>query len=350
MSSDASQDARRPTQRRPPCDLELRRPMLVRRTPTSSTNAIGSAALAALRPEKPALAIRFRGRRALLVLDRLASISASPTAARCSATRPRRSTGTDCRAIRGEVFARLDHLPSGVFVKGLVGGGTLIGGDIDDRDFLVDQFKFSDTTSDVQQRQPELRHDRRRLGLFAAARACVSAFFAGYHYWHEKVTAYGLVCNAATRSWAVLRSSAGTVLLDTAGAELRADLACGAHRRRTQGSDRRPLVGQRRDRRRSLCGVAEQGQPSAAAGHGAISARRRTSSPTSQYGYGVEAELFVNYAVTPNIEVGAGVRYWGLPSRNGGVTLRTDLRRQRSRSTNFDQQRYGVLLHVKGTF
>src|SRR5207237_10257104 len=32
---------------------------------------------------------------------------------------------------------------------------------------------------------------------------------------------------------------------------------------------------------------------------------------TSSYAFGVEAELFVNYALTPNIEMGAGVRYWG---------------------------------------
>src|SRR6187402_2371622 len=41
----------------------------------------------------------------------------------------------------------------------------------------------------------------------------------------------------------------------------------------------------------------------------------------SKYAYGVEAELFVNYLVTPNIEIGAGVRYWGLASRMGDVSF-----------------------------
>ena len=40
--------------------------------------------------------------------------------------------------------------------------------------------------------------------------------------------------------------------------------------------------------------------------------------------YGVEAEVFLNYAVTPNIEVGAGVRYWGLASRDGSVAFGPD--------------------------
>ena len=42
----------------------------------------------------------------------------------------------------------------------------------------------------------------------------------------------------------------------------------------------------------------------------------------SRYAFGIEAELFVNYAITPNIEVGAGLRYWGLASRDGQRPLR----------------------------
>ncbi len=69
----------------------------------------------------------------------------------------------------------------------------------------------------------------------------------------------------------------------------------------------------------------------------------------SKYAYGVETELFVNYLVTPNIEIGAGVRYWGLASRIGDVRFGPTFANT-YQLTNFDQERYGVLVHVKGRF
>jgi hypothetical protein len=69
----------------------------------------------------------------------------------------------------------------------------------------------------------------------------------------------------------------------------------------------------------------------------------------SSYAFGVEAELFVNYAITPNIEMGAGVRYWGVMANRGGVQFGPDFGVSDSLN-KFDQQRYGVLLHVKGRF
>ena len=97
-------------------------------------------------------------------------------------------------------------MPSGLFVKGMVGGGRLSDGHIDDQDFLVDQFKFSDTTSDVSSGNP-------RFAMFDVGWAYWPVpevrlgFFAGYHYWHEKVTAYGLVCNQTSPCWAARRQA-----------------------------------------------------------------------------------------------------------------------------------------------
>ena len=67
----------------------------------------------------------------------------------------------------------------------------------------------------------------------------------------------------------------------------------------------------------------------------------------SKYAYGVETELFVNYAMTPNIEVGAGVRYWGLASRDRRRAVRADFA-VTDQLNNFDQQRYGVLAARQG--
>ena len=47
------------------------------------------------------------------------------------------------------MFARVDHLPTGLFAKGLIGGGVLKGGDMDDLDFLITQINFSNTTSAI---------------------------------------------------------------------------------------------------------------------------------------------------------------------------------------------------------
>ena len=70
---------------------------------------------------------------------------------------------------------------------------------------------------------------------------------------------------------------------------------------------------------------------------------------TSHNGYGIEAEIFVNYALTPNIEIGTGLRYWGLFSRVGNVRFGPNFS-DNSTLDNFDQQRYGVLAHIKGKF
>ena len=94
----------------------------------------------------------------------------------------------------GEVFGRVDHIPSGVFVKGMVGGGSVVGGHIDDRDFLASQFRFSDTTSDVS--SGNLSFAMVDVGwAYSPAPGVRLGFFAGYHYWREKVTANGVVCN-----------------------------------------------------------------------------------------------------------------------------------------------------------
>ena len=46
----------------------------------------------------------------------------------------------------------------------------------------------------------------------------------------------------------------------------------------------------------------------------------------SSWGYGVAAEIFINYAITANLELGAGARYWGLFSTEWRRELRTGLR------------------------
>ena len=68
---------------------------------------------------------------------------------------------------------------------------------------------------------------------------------------------------------------------------------------------------------------------------------------TAKSGYGLQGELFVNYALNKNWEVGAGLRYWGLVASPGTVRFGPDFGID-FELTKFEQQRYGVLLQVKG--
>jgi hypothetical protein len=59
--------------------------------------------------------------------------------------------------------------------------------------------------------------------------------------------------------------------------------------------------------------------------------------------------MFFNYAITPNIEVGVGARYWGVGSNYGGVRFGPSFD-VGDPLNSFDVQRYGVLVHAKGKF
>jgi len=246
----------------------------------------------------------------------------------------------------GEVFARIDHVPSGVFVKGLVGLGSIAHGHIDDLDFLVTQFRFSDTTSDVH--NGNLSYGMLDIGWAYAPMVGVRlGVFAGYHYWHEKVTAYGIVCNIPSFLGC---PAAGAVIVGNAVPVLSYEPTVHAARIGVEG---RIAVDEHWSFSGEIAGV-----PYAALNNKDSHLLRQSMADlgpapnvitNSSYAFGVEAELFVNYAITPNIEMGAGVRYWGVTANRGGVQFGPDF--VVSDTLNkFDQQRYGVLLHVKGKF
>lgn len=96
----------------------------------------------------------------------------------------------------GEVFARVDHQATGLYMKATVGAGILRGGEFIDRDYIVNQYSFSDTTSQVH--GDNLRYATVDIGMSYELPRYGTRIggFVGYHYWHEKTTAYGLVCNA----------------------------------------------------------------------------------------------------------------------------------------------------------
>lgn len=246
----------------------------------------------------------------------------------------------------GEIFARLDHRPTGVFMKGVLGAGVLKGGSIIDRDFFVYQIEFSDTTSDI-------KGNNFRYGIidagwaFEVPKAGVRlGAFAGYHWWHEKMTAYGDICNPDDIGGAFC-GAPGTVVVATNIPVLEYEPTWHAVR---LGFDTR---------------VQFMPNWSLSAEFAAIPYARLVNNDShllrvdlgpspnvisrSVSGYGAEAELFINYALTPNLEIGVGGRYWALLTDRGhvefGPSFSTDFA-----LTKFDQQRYGVVAQVKGTF
>ena len=247
-----------------------------------------------------------------------------------------------------EVFARLDHKPTGLFVKGIFGLGTVVDGRIDDRDFFAGQFRFSDTTSEVKDGSSVFASVDIGWG-FSPAPGHHLGGFVGYQYWREKLTAYGLLCNQATVVFTGC-AAPGILLFGYDTAVLAYQPTWHALRigfeSKVKLTDRLSLNGeivaipfaalQNKDSHLLRQSPSDLGPAPNVVSDGSA-------------GYGVQAEAFVNYAVTPNIEVGAGVRYWELVTKNGTVHFGPNFANS-SPLQNFDHQRFGMLLQVKGKF
>jgi outer membrane protease len=245
----------------------------------------------------------------------------------------------------GEVFARLDHKPTGLFVKGMVGGGMVNGGQIEDRDFFEQQIKFSDTTSDVK--DGNLVYAMIDIGwAYSPSSDFRIGVFAGYHFWREKVTAFGLTCNDIS-PLVIGGCPPGSVPID-------ANTAVGIFQPTWHAVRIGVEIKYSFAERWSVAGEIAA-VPYAALQNKDSHLLRADLGPSpnvitdSKYAYGVEAEVFLNYAVTPNIEIGAGFRYWGLTSNSGDVRFGPDFAIPFPLN-NFELQRYGYLLQIKGKF
>ncbi|MDC7788553.1 hypothetical protein PQJ75_15555 [Rhodoplanes sp. TEM] len=249
----------------------------------------------------------------------------------------------------GEVFGRIAHQPTRLFVKGVIGGGTLDGGTIVDRDFFAGQLKFSDTTSDVT--GDSLRYGIVDVGWsFDVPRAGWRVGgFVGYHYWNEKLGASGLVTNPDDFGGAYWGVPPGTRLVSDSTAVFVYEPTWHALRLGVDG------------RWEFLPGWSVAGEvawvPIARLENKDSHLLRQSMSDLgpapnvisrSSRGWGVEAELFLNYAVTPFLELGVGGRWWGLNADSGTVTFGPN--NATFDLTKFEQQRYGVLVQAKGRF
>jgi opacity protein-like surface antigen len=102
-----------------------------------------------------------------------------------------RLTYDDLTGHSAEAFWRVDHA-SGLFLKGYVGGGSIIGGKLNDEDFPPATSPYSNTLSD--QKHGALGYVSVDLGYnFWTAPTWQLGGFVGYNYWNERVNTFG--CN-----------------------------------------------------------------------------------------------------------------------------------------------------------
>lgn len=201
--------------------------------------------------------------------------------------------------VAGEIFGRLD-LDNGWFVKGLAGGGFLLGGQLIDEDFPPLTIPYSSTTSD--QRNGTLLYGSFDGGLkLAYGPDFYLGVFAGYFVLAERVDAYGctqtatnpVICSfgsvgSSTRvisqsnTWQALRVGVDAMVKLGDNVTLAVDAAW------------LPLVWLNgADTHWLRIGTTFNGP-----------------TPEDGTGTGWQVDAFLNYQVTPLFGIGVGGRYW----------------------------------------
>jgi opacity protein-like surface antigen len=210
-----------------------------------------------------------------------------------------RLTYGDLDAHSAEVYFRVDH-QSGVFLKGYVGGGAIVGGKLNDEDFPPFTAPYSNTIS--SQGGGSLKYGSVDLGynLFSGPTYKVGPF-VGYHNFHERMNTFGCsqlagnagICGVqppfgpiptlydgldADVSWQSIRAGVAGEIVILPGLKVAGEAAW-AHNylQNTDYHNFRP----------DIRGLNQDGE-----------------------GNGFQLEGVVSYDVTPNFNVGVGGRYW----------------------------------------
>jgi opacity protein-like surface antigen len=212
-------------------------------------------------------------------------------------------------AASGELFGRIDGV-SDIFVKGFLGGGSLLGGKLHDEDWnLFDGLiPYSNTVSDPV--KGTIGYGTGDIGyLFLRGAGFKVGGFVGYNYYTENKSAYGCTqianqisdCVPSTASsvlgitendkWNSVRIGLNGVVTLWDRVQLTGDAAW------------LPYV--------SFTGVDN---------HLLRAGYASTISPESGTGQGVQLEAILSYSVTPALNVGAGGRYWAMWATTDATT------------------------------
>jgi opacity protein-like surface antigen len=206
----------------------------------------------------------------------------------------------DSTAASGEVFARIDTA-SNIFVKGFIGGGKALSGNMHDEDWLIfnETVPYSNTLSSVT---GDLAYGTFDVGysVFRGPNANVGGF-VGFNYYRDNKSAYGCAQIANPNSDCVppIPNSTLGITEDDQWYSVRVGL---------NGvvtiADRLKLTADAA----YLPYVAFRG----ADNHLLRTDISNTVSPETGTGQGVQLEAILSYAFTNSFSVGAGGRYWAM--------------------------------------
>jgi opacity protein-like surface antigen len=205
----------------------------------------------------------------------------------------------DSPAASGEVFGRLDT-PVNIFLKGFVGGGKLLSGDMHDEDWLmIDGIPYSNTLSTVK---GDLAYATFDVGysVFRGPSANVGGFI-GYNYFRENKQAFGCaqIANSNSDCVPALPNSVLGITEDDKWNSMRIGINSVV-----KLTDRLTLTGDAA----YLPFVTFTGTDN----HLLRTDVTNTVSSETAAGRGVQLEAILSYAVAKYFSVGAGGRYWAM--------------------------------------
>jgi opacity protein-like surface antigen len=209
----------------------------------------------------------------------------------------------DTTSLSGEVYGRLDT-SSNFFLKGFIGGGSHLSGNMHDEDWFIDGvIPYSNTTSTVK---GDLTYATLDVGyaLFHGPSSRVGGF-VGYNYFQEDKSAYGCVQIANPNSDCAPSIPNSTLVItendiwNSFRIGVNAEVALTNRLMLTADAAYLPLA--------SFHGTDD---------HLLRTDVPNTLSPEAGVGQGVQLEAIVSYAVAKSFSIGAGARYWAMWSTN----------------------------------
>jgi hypothetical protein len=214
-------------------------------------------------------------------------------------------------AASGEVFGRIDGV-SNIFVKGFLGGGTLLSGKMHDEDWNLfngsNLVPYSNTLSDPV--KGTIGYGTGDIGYILVRGAGFKVGgFVGYNYYTENKSAYGC-SQIANQLSGCARAIPSSVLVITENDKwnsvrigLNGVVTLWDKLQLTGDAAYLPYV--------SFTGVDN---------HLLRTDFASTLSPESGKGQGVQLEAILSYSVTPALNVGAGGRYWAMWATTDAIT------------------------------
>jgi opacity protein-like surface antigen len=206
----------------------------------------------------------------------------------------------DSTAATGEVFGRLDTT-SHIFLKGFIGGGKLVSGNMHDEDWVIFDaaVPYSNTLSSVK---GDLAYATADVGysLFRGPSANVGGF-VGFNYYQENKLAYG--CSQIANAFSDCVPALPGSVLGISEKDQWYSFRVGINGVVTL-ADRLKLTADAA----YLPWVGFRGTDN----HMLRTDVTNTISPETGGGQGFQLEAILSYMVAQNFSVGAGARYWAM--------------------------------------